>query len=76
MTVAPTPAAFEAAVDDDAHSEKLIDEADMLASLSRSIPEAAFRCDAVTVARHIGELRMTGLALVRAYRQLKGVAEQ
>lgn len=72
MTIATPPSKFDAAVDDDAKFAEILDEADMLASLARSIGEAAFRRDAAVIALHISELRMTGLALVRAYRALRG----
>jgi hypothetical protein len=62
------------AVDDDAHFAEIVDEADMLCSLAISIREAAYRRDSAIIALHIGELRMTGLALVKAYRQLRGGA--
>jgi hypothetical protein len=51
--------------------EEIVDEADLLHSLALSIREAAYRRDSSTVALHIAELRMTGLALVKAYRQLR-----
>jgi hypothetical protein len=75
MTIAATPAAFEAAVDDDTHFAAIVDEADMLASLALSIREGAYRRDSAVIALHIAELRMTGIALVRAYRQLRGGAK-
>jgi hypothetical protein len=63
-------AAFETAVDDDSHFATIVDEADLLASLAISIREAGFRRDRHAVALHIGEMRMCGLALVKAYRAL------
>jgi hypothetical protein len=65
---APLPAA---AVDDDVRFAEIVDQADLHSSLAISIQEAAYRRDASTIALHIAEMRMTGLALVRAYRALK-----
>jgi hypothetical protein len=74
MTIAAPPATFADAVDDDTHFAAILDEAEMLASLALSIREGAYRRDGAIIALHIAELRMTGLALVKAYRQLRGGA--
>jgi hypothetical protein len=64
------------AIADDPLFEEIVDEADLLHSLALSIREAAYRRDSSTVALHIAELRMTGLALVKAYRQLSDRARE
>jgi hypothetical protein len=52
--------------------EDILDHASYLESYARSIAEAAWRRDRSTIALHIGELRMCGVALVKAYRALDG----
>jgi hypothetical protein len=59
------------ALDDDTYLAEIVDEADLLSSLAISIREGAYRRDPATIALHIAELRMTGLALVKAYRAIR-----
>jgi hypothetical protein len=55
---------------DDSKFEAILDEADNVASLARSIAEAAFRRDRMVIALHVIELRRCGAGLVRAFRSL------
>lgn len=72
MGLAAFPAVFAAAVAtaDDEHFSAIIGEADLLASLARSVAEAAFRRDHALVTLHVIELRQTGRELVQAYCKL------
>jgi hypothetical protein len=59
------------ALDDDTYLAEIVDEADLLSSLAISIREGAYRRHPATIALHIAERRMTGLALVKAYRAIR-----
>jgi hypothetical protein len=59
---------------DDTYFTEIVDEADLVSSLAISIREAAYRRDPATIALHVAELRMTGLALVKAYRAIRWAA--
>ena len=62
----------------DAAFEALIDNADQAASYSRSLAEAAFRGDALTVEVHIRQLRALIVAMIQTYKDYldgEGMAE-
>jgi hypothetical protein len=65
------PSVHHAHTADDTYFAEIVDEADLLSSLSISIREGAYRRDPATIALHIAELRMTGLTLVKAYRAIR-----
>jgi hypothetical protein len=70
----PLPSALHARTADDTYFTEIVDEADLLSSFAISIREAAYRRDPATIALHVAELRMTGLALVKAYRAIQWAA--
>jgi hypothetical protein len=49
--------------------EELMDNADKAASYCRSIGEAAYRGDSVTVGVHIRQLRAVCLAMIKTYKE-------
>ena len=49
--------------------EALMDDADKAASYCRSIGEAAYRGDALTVEVHIRQLRAVCLAMIKTYKE-------
>lgn len=70
MGFVSAPAVFQAPPLKTRVSRRLSNEADMLSSLAISIREAAYRRDSRIIVPHIAELRLIGLALVKAYRAL------
>jgi hypothetical protein len=74
MTVAPAPSEFEAAGDDRIF-EDIVDTSDLVASLARSIAEAAWRRDQLMVRILRAEFRQQAvllLALIRDLAPLEG----
>ena len=69
MTGAPAPAEFEAA-GDDLIFEDIVDTSDLVASLARSIAEASFRRDPITLRIHRAEFRQQAVLLLGLIRDL------
>ena len=69
MTVAPAPSEFEAAGDDRIF-EDIVDTSDLVASLARSIAEAAWRRDQLMVRILRAEFRQQAVLLLGLIRDI------